>query len=166
MGVQECMSNMTFPCVNLIQPSPSLFNSFPQSKNDDVKSFFCIVGTSWMGWGRFEWDWHMGMSYLTSSIQLFKNIAYVGSLKYFSVEIHFTMYFLISLIPLLTTYPLKVVQSTRYLCTWLVSLSQGCRSVIEVTRVATRTFDWIGAMLPMIIGNKCFFLKADPCVLK
>ena len=34
--------------------------------NDDVKSFFCIVGTSWMGWGRVEWYWHMGMSYLTS----------------------------------------------------------------------------------------------------
>ena len=48
--------------------------------NDDVKSFFCIVGTSWMGWGRVEWYWHMGMSYLTSlNTQLFKNIAYVGS---------------------------------------------------------------------------------------
>ena len=34
--------------------------------NDNVKSFFCIVGTSWMGWGRVEWHWHMGMSYLTS----------------------------------------------------------------------------------------------------
>ena len=45
--------------------------------NDDVKSFFCIVGTSWMGWGRVEWYWHMGMSYLTSfNPQLFKNIAY------------------------------------------------------------------------------------------
>ena len=33
-----------------------------------------------MGWGRVEWDWHMGMSYLTSlNTQLFKNIAYVGS---------------------------------------------------------------------------------------
>ena len=48
--------------------------------NDSVKSFFCIVGTSWMGWGRVEWHWHMGMSYLTSlNTQLFKNIAYVGS---------------------------------------------------------------------------------------
>ena len=48
--------------------------------NDNVKSFFCIVGTSWMGWGRVEWYWHMGMSYLTSlNTQLFKNIAYVGS---------------------------------------------------------------------------------------
>ena len=40
--------------------------------NDDIKNFFCIVWTSWMGWaelngvGRVEWDWHMGMSYLTS----------------------------------------------------------------------------------------------------
>ena len=48
--------------------------------NDNVKSFFCIVGTSWMGWGRVEWYWHTGMSYLTSlNTQLFKNIAYVGS---------------------------------------------------------------------------------------
>ena len=48
--------------------------------NDSVKSFFCIVGTSWMGWGRVEWYWHTGMSYLTSlNTQLFKNIAYVGS---------------------------------------------------------------------------------------
>ena len=47
--------------------------------NDNVKSFFFIVGTSWMGLGRVEWDWHIGMSYLTS----LKNIAYVGSLKHF-----------------------------------------------------------------------------------
>ena len=48
--------------------------------NDGVKSFFCIVGTSWMGWSRVEWYWHMGISYLTSlNTQLFKNIAYVGS---------------------------------------------------------------------------------------
>ena len=41
--------------------------------NDNVKSFFCIVGTSWIGWGRVEWHWHMGMSYLTSlNPQLFK----------------------------------------------------------------------------------------------
>ena len=55
---------------------------------DNVKSFFCIVGTSWMGWGRVEWYWHMGMSYLTSlNTQLFKNIAYVGSFKNLSVQL-------------------------------------------------------------------------------
>ena len=59
--------------------------------NDDVKSFFCIVGTSWMGCGRVEWYWHMGMSYLTSlNPQLFKNIAYVGSFEHFSVQLFFT----------------------------------------------------------------------------
>ena len=52
--------------------------------NDNVKSSFWIVGTSWMGWGRPRWDWHMGMSYLTFlNSQLFKNIAYVGSFKHF-----------------------------------------------------------------------------------
>ena len=30
------------------------------------KELFCIVGTSWMGWGRVEWDWYLGMSYLSS----------------------------------------------------------------------------------------------------
>ena len=56
--------------------------------NDDVKSFFCIVGTSWMGWGRVEWYWHMGMSYLTSlNPQLFKSIAYVGLFGRFSVQL-------------------------------------------------------------------------------
>ena len=56
--------------------------------NDNVKSFFCIVGTSWMGWGRVEWYWQMGMSYLTSlNAQLSKNIAYVGSFKHFSVQL-------------------------------------------------------------------------------
>ena len=55
--------------------------------NDDVKTLFCIVGTSWMGWGRAQWDWHMGMSYLASmNPQLFKNNAYVGSFKHFSVQ--------------------------------------------------------------------------------
>ena len=50
------------------------------------KLFFCIVGTSWMGWGRVEWYWHMGMSYLTSlNTHIFKNIAYVGSYEHFSV---------------------------------------------------------------------------------
>ena len=34
--------------------------------NDDLKTFFCIVGTSWIGRCRVEWDWHMGMTYLTS----------------------------------------------------------------------------------------------------
>ena len=59
--------------------------------NDNVKSFFCIVGTSWIGWGRFEWHWHMGMSYLTSlNTQLFKNIAYVGSFGHYPVQITFT----------------------------------------------------------------------------
>ena len=62
--------------------------------NDDVKSFFCIVGTSWMGWGRVEWYWHMRMSCLTSlNTQLFKNIAYVGSFKHFYVQPFFYMYF-------------------------------------------------------------------------
>ena len=43
------------------------------------KELFCIVWTSWMGWGRVEWHWHMGMSYLTSlNPELLKNIAYVG----------------------------------------------------------------------------------------
>ena len=27
---------------------------------------FCSVRMSLMGWGRIEWDWHMGMSYLRS----------------------------------------------------------------------------------------------------
>ena len=59
--------------------------------NDDIKSYFCIVGTSWMGWGRVEWYWHMGMSYLTYlNPQLFKNIAYVGSFKHFSVQLFYT----------------------------------------------------------------------------
>ena len=58
--------------------------------NDDVKSFFCIVGMSWMGWGRVEWYWHMAMSYLTSlNTQLFKNIAYVGSFGHYPVQITF-----------------------------------------------------------------------------
>ena len=61
--------------------------------NDDVKSFFCIVGTSWMGWGRVEWYWHMGMScYASLNSQLFKNIAYVGSFKHFSVELVLTLF--------------------------------------------------------------------------
>ena len=56
--------------------------------NDDVKSFFCIEGTSWMGCGRVEWYWDMGTSYLTSlNHQLFKNKAYVGSFNHFSVQI-------------------------------------------------------------------------------
>ena len=60
--------------------------------NDDVKSFFLeIVGTSWMGCGRVEWYWHMGMSNLTSlDPQLSKNIAYVGSFAHFSVQPFFT----------------------------------------------------------------------------
>ena len=59
--------------------------------NDDVKSFFCIVGTSWMGLVRVDWHWHMGMSYLTSlNPQLIKNIAYVGSFEHFSVQLFFT----------------------------------------------------------------------------
>ena len=68
----------------------------------------------------------MGMSYLTPSIQLLKNIAYVGSLKYFSVEIHFTMYFLISLIIHRSTFsvnktePRKDDKNDTYACTWLV----------------------------------------------
>ena len=41
--------------------------------NDDLKSFFCIVGTSWM-----------------VITQLFTNIAYVGSFKHFSVQLFFT----------------------------------------------------------------------------
>ena len=46
-----------------------------------------------MGWGRVEWYWHMGMSYLTSlNPQLFKNIAYVWSFKHFSVQLFFTFY--------------------------------------------------------------------------
>ena len=41
-----------------------------------------------MGWGQVEWDWHMGMSYLTSlNPHLFKNIAYVGSFEHFSVQL-------------------------------------------------------------------------------
>ena len=41
-----------------------------------------------MGWGRVEWYWHMGMSYLTSlNPQLSKNIAYVGSFEHFSVQL-------------------------------------------------------------------------------
>ena len=67
-----CLRSGWEPFVNLI------FRNF--AWNDDVKSFFCIVGTSWMGCGRVEWYWHMAMSYLTSlNPQLFKNIAYVGS---------------------------------------------------------------------------------------
>ena len=46
------------------------------------KELFCIVGTSWMGWGRVEWDWHMGMSYLISlNPKLLKNIAYFHSTR-------------------------------------------------------------------------------------
>ena len=53
-----------------------------------VQSFICIVWTSWMVCGQVEWDWHMGMSYLTSlNPQLSKNIAYVGSFKHFSVQL-------------------------------------------------------------------------------
>ena len=64
--------------------------------NDNVKSFFCIVGMSWMGWGWVEWHWHMGMSYLTSlNTQLFKNITYVGSFGHYPVQIAFT-YILLS----------------------------------------------------------------------
>ena len=33
---------------------------------------FCIVGTSWMGWGRVEWDWHMGMSYIFDTLDAFQ----------------------------------------------------------------------------------------------
>ena len=62
--------------------------------NDNVKSSFWIVGTSWMGWGRVEWHWHMGMSYLTSlNTQLLKNIAYVGSLGHYPVQITFTCFY-------------------------------------------------------------------------
>ena len=58
------------------------------------KELFCIVGTSWMGWGRVKWDWHMEMSYLTTlNPQLLKNIAYVGSFKLFSVQLFFYKYF-------------------------------------------------------------------------
>ena len=57
------------------------------------KELFCIVGTSWMGWGRVEWDWHMGMSNLTSlNPQLFKNIAYVGPFKHFSVHLFLSVF--------------------------------------------------------------------------
>ena len=68
----------------------------------------------------------MGLSCLTSLIQLLKNIAYVGSLKYFSVEIDFTMYFLISLIIHRSTFsvnktePRKDDKNDTYACTWLV----------------------------------------------
>ena len=41
-----------------------IFRNFPW--NDDVKSFICTVGMSWMSWGRVEWYWHLRMSYLTS----------------------------------------------------------------------------------------------------
>ena len=89
--------------------------------NDDKKSFFCIVGTSWMGWGRVEWDWHMGMSYLTSlNPQLFKNIAYVGSFKHFSVQL-FYMYFATQPRPSLTAVyyepPKREQQCTTLPCT-------------------------------------------------
>ena len=51
------------------------------SWNDDIKSFFVL-------WGRVEWYWHMGMSYLTSlNPQLFKNTAYVGLFERFSVQL-------------------------------------------------------------------------------
>ena len=77
------------------------FRNFPQvshfSQNmpprlvSNGKFFFAIAGTSWMGWGRVEWDWHMGMFYLTSlNPQLFKNIAYVGSFKHFLCSTFFT----------------------------------------------------------------------------
>ena len=72
--------HVTVTFVNLI------FRNF--AWNDDVKSFFGIVGTSWMGWGWVEWDWHMGMSYFTSlNPQLFRNIAYVGFFKHVSVQL-------------------------------------------------------------------------------
>ena len=55
-----------------------------------------------MGCGRVEWYSHMGMSYLTSlNPQLFKNIAYVGSFKHFSVQL-FYMYFATQPRPALT----------------------------------------------------------------
>ena len=58
------------------------------------KELFCIVGTSWMGWGRLEWYWHMEMSYLTSlNPQLVKNIAYVGLFARFSVQLFVLIYF-------------------------------------------------------------------------
>ena len=67
-------------CANLI------FRNF--AWNDNVKSFFGMVGISWMGCGRGEWCWHMGMSYLTSlNLQLFKNIAYAGSFEQFFCSI-------------------------------------------------------------------------------
>ena len=59
------------------------------SQFDFLASRQCL--TSWIGWGRVEWDWHMGMSYLTSlNTQLFKNIAYVGSFGHYPVQITFT----------------------------------------------------------------------------
>ena len=29
--------------------------------NDGIKSFFCILGASWVGWGQVEWYWHVGI---------------------------------------------------------------------------------------------------------
>ena len=72
------------------------------------------MGTSWRGWRRVEWDWHMRMSYLTSlNPQLFENIAYVGSFKYFLFNL-FYMYF--ATCPSLTAVTKRMRASLLQVC--------------------------------------------------